>query len=286
MTDKLWYIGFQQSQIDECIFYCDVIIIIEFVYVDDGLFFGNCDDILTFIINQLKKAGLNIEDQDHPSDYVGVNIKKTCDWTYEFTQCALIDAITDGVDIGNSYTWPVPAKVSLQLHAFCDSPKLNGTSSVAQIQEHGEAIVYIIKYLKATRHIGLLFKPDSSKGFQCYCDADFAGNWNKEFAATDPSIAKSRSGWIIFYAASPIIWASKLQSQVALSTTEDEYIAMSMSVCDVIPLMDLIKEMREHKFDIVKMQPYVYCKVFKDNSGALELARLPRLRLHTKRINV
>eukprot|EP00804_Cyclotella_cryptica_P023554 CCRYP_018906-RA/>CCRYP_018906-RA protein AED:0.44 eAED:0.44 QI:0/-1/0/1/-1/1/1/0/74 len=32
-------------------------------------------------------------------------------------------------------------------------------------QEHGEAIVYIVKYLKATRHIGLCFKPDASKGF-------------------------------------------------------------------------------------------------------------------------
>ena len=101
--------------------------------------------------------------------------------------------------------------------------------------------MYIIKYLKATCHIGLRFKPDPSKGFQCYFDADFAGNWNKDFVATDPSTAKSRSGWIVFYAACPIIWASKLQSQVALSTTKAEYIAMSMALRDIIPLMELIK---------------------------------------------
>ncbi|KAL7476172.1 hypothetical protein ACHAW6_002053, partial [Cyclotella cf. meneghiniana] len=146
--------------------------------------------------------------------------------------------------------------------------------------EHGEAIVYLVKYLKATRHIGLHFKPDASKGFQCYCNADFARNWNKEFAAMDPRTAKSRSCWIVFYAACPIIWASKLQSQVTLSTCEGEYISMSMALCDVIPLMELIKEMREHKFGIIKMQPYVYCKVFEDNSGALELATLPRLCPH------
>eukprot|EP00804_Cyclotella_cryptica_P016390 CCRYP_004646-RB/>CCRYP_004646-RB protein AED:0.25 eAED:0.25 QI:0/-1/0/1/-1/0/1/0/202 len=139
-------------------------------------------------------------------------------------------------------------------------------------QEHGDAIVYIVKYLKATRHIGFRFKPDASKGFQCCCDADFAGN--------------SSSGWVIFYAACPVIWASKLQSQVALSTTKAEYIAMSMALRDVIPLMELIKEMREHKFDIVNTQPYMYCKVFEDNSGALELARLPRLHPRTKHINV
>ena len=139
-------------------------------------------------------------------------------------------------------------------------------------QEHGEAIVYIVKYLKATRHIGLHFKPDASKGFQCYCDADFAGNWSKEFAETDPSTAKSRSGWVIFYARCPIIWASKLQSQVALSTTEAEYIAMSMALRDVIPIMELMTEFRERNFKVICTQPQVYCKVFEDNSGALELA--------------
>ncbi|KAL7484400.1 LOW QUALITY PROTEIN: hypothetical protein ACHAW6_010033, partial [Cyclotella cf. meneghiniana] len=63
--------------------------------------------------------------------------------------------------------------------------------------EHGEAIVYIVKYLKATCHIGLCFNLDPSKGFQCYCNAGFAGNWNKEFAAMDPSTAKFRIGWIV-----------------------------------------------------------------------------------------
>ena len=33
---------------------------------------------------------------------------------------------------------------------------------------------------------------------------------------------------------------------------------MSMALCDVIPLMELINEMRESKFDIVNTQPYVY----------------------------
>ena len=33
---------------------------------------------------------------------------------------------------------------------------------------HAEAIFYIIEYLKEIGHIGLCFKPDASKGFQCY----------------------------------------------------------------------------------------------------------------------
>jgi hypothetical protein len=87
MVDKLREIGFRQSQVDKCIFYCDDIIFI--VYLDDKLFFGTDDDTLTLIIRQLKNAGLNIEDQGHPADYVGVNIKKARDSSYKFTQYAL-----------------------------------------------------------------------------------------------------------------------------------------------------------------------------------------------------
>ena len=137
-----------------------------------------------------------------------------------------------------------------------------------------------------SRDVGIRFSPDSRKGFECYCDADFSGNWNKSGAAHDPSTAKSRSGWIIFYAGCPIIWASKLQSQVALSTTEAEYIALSMSLRDVLPIMFLLDEMKCRNFQVICTTPHVYCKVFEDNSGALELARLPKLRPRTKHINV
>jgi hypothetical protein len=61
---------------------------------------------------------------------------------------------------------------------------------------------------------------------------------------------------------------------------------MSMSLHDVIPVMNLIAEMKEQDFQIICTQPYVYCKVFEDNSGALELARLPKLCPRTKHINV
>ncbi len=61
---------------------------------------------------------------------------------------------------------------------------------------------------------------------------------------------------------------------------------MSQALRDVIPVMNLLQEMRERKFQVICSEPYVYCKVFEDKSGALELARLPKLRPRTKHINV
>ena len=86
-------------------------------------------------------------------------------------------------------------------------------------KEHTDAVGYIARYLKGTSGLGLSFKPDISKSFECFADADYCGYWSRSFSKTDPSTDKSRSGWIITYAVCPIIWASKLQTHVATSTT-------------------------------------------------------------------
>jgi len=73
-VEKLCSIGFQPSLIDECVFFRDDVIFI--MYVDDGIFLGPNDQRLTNIIREIRKAGLDIEDQGHPVDYVGVTITK------------------------------------------------------------------------------------------------------------------------------------------------------------------------------------------------------------------
>ena len=314
LTSKLLGVGFTQSLVDDCVYYRGNTIFI--VYVDDGIFIGDSDEHLMGTIAELQNLGLKIEDQGHPADYVGVNIKKLASGGFEFTQRALIESIISDVGVAGTPSKPVPAKAHVILTASKDQPKfalsfdyrsvtgklnyLAQTSrpdimyAVHQIarfsadprEPHGEAILYLARYLMKTRLLGIRFQPDPTKGFECYCDVDFSGNWNKSLAARDPSTSKSRSGWIIFYAGCPIIWASKLQSQVALSTTEAEYIALSMSLRDVLPIMFLLKEMREQGHAVICTDPHVFCKVFEDNSGALELARLPKLRPRTKHINV
>jgi hypothetical protein len=75
--------------------------------------------------------------------------------------------------------------------------------------------------------------------------------------------------------------------EVALSTTEAEYCAISMSLQDVIFLMQLIEETAmELAWETCKHIPKVHCKLFEDNSGALEMARLPKMRPRTKHLCV
>jgi hypothetical protein len=204
LVDKLLSIGFTTSLIDNCVFFRDDIIFM--VYVDDGIFLVDDDLKLQQAIKDIQNIGLNIEGQGHPADYVGVNIKKLRDGPYEFTQCTLIDSIISDVGLKDAKVKPVPAKVSLQLHAFKDKPSFNldfnYRSAVGKLnylaqttrpdimyvthqitkyssdprQSHGEAILHLVSYLKKTRDLGLKFKPDPKKGFECCCDANFSGN--------------------------------------------------------------------------------------------------------------
>jgi hypothetical protein len=112
-------------------------------------------------------------------------------------------------------------------------------------------------------------------------DADFAGNWIKPTAENDPFTARSRTGYVIKYAGCVLLWASKLQTEISLSSTESEYIALSQALREVIPLIALIKELRANNFDIKSGKPKILCKVFEDNNGALEMATTPKLRPRT-----
>jgi hypothetical protein len=48
-----------------------------------------------------------------------------CDGSYEFTQHALINAIIKDVNLTDVKVKPVPARVSMPLHAFKDAPPFN-----------------------------------------------------------------------------------------------------------------------------------------------------------------
>ncbi len=124
LVDKLTSIGFTTSLIDDCVFFRGDVI--SMVYVDNGIFLGINNLQLQEVIKEIQNLGLNIEDKGHPAYYVGVNIKKLKDGSYEFTQRALIGSIIDDVRLKDAKVKPVPAKVSLGLHAFNSLSAMDG----------------------------------------------------------------------------------------------------------------------------------------------------------------
>lgn len=98
-----------------------------------------------------------------------------------------------------------------------------------------------ICYLKGIQDKGYILCPSPSRNLDCYVDADFAGLWSPEIVH-DPISVNSHNGYVITFANCPILWSSKFQTEIAISTTEAEYIVMSQSAHDLIPLHDLLDE--------------------------------------------
>ena len=81
----------------------------------------------------------------------------------------------------------------------------------------------------------------------------------------------------------PILFVSKMQTEIALSTTEAEYIALSQSMRDLIPFCSMAQELGDH-YHQLQEAPQILCRLFEDNNGALILAKEHRYRPRTKDI--
>ncbi len=100
---------------------------------------------------------------------------------------------------------------------------------------HEQAVMRIGRYLLSTRKKDKIYKPDSTKGIEVYVDADFVGGWDPADSMNADNIY-SRTGYVIRYSDCPIYWQSKLQTEIALSTAEAEYIALSHALREMLPM--------------------------------------------------
>jgi hypothetical protein len=95
----------------------------------------------------------------------------------------------------------------------------------------------------------------------------------------------SRTGFVICYANCPIVWCSKLQSEIALSMAEAEYIAMSHVLRETILIQNLIKE-TSHIFHTPNPMTDLCITLHKDNISAIAMAESLKFTPRTKHIAI
>ena len=308
-------IGFTQSKFDECVFYKNNIVYI--LYTDDSIIAGPNRSEIDKTIELIKKAQLNITIEGDLQDFLGIHIEKLDGGKYKMSQPQLIQKILEDLSLTqdnvNCKNIPMAASRILFRHQTSDAfdGSFNYRSIIGKLNylekatrpdiaypshqcarysadpkvEHGAAIRWIGRYLKGTANKGMIFTPDTTMGLEVHVDSDFVGNWDK--ADTDNvDTAKSRHGYLITFAGCPICWKSQLQVPISLSSCEAEYIGLSASLREAIPIMNLIDEMKSYNLTTVNSTAKVHCKVFEDNTGALEMAREHKFRPRTKHIHI
>jgi hypothetical protein len=151
-------------------------------------------------------------------------------------------------------------------------------------KSHEVAVKRIARYFKGTLSRGMIIKPDGDMKLDMFVDADFAGMFNPD-DSDDHTSVKSITVWVLTLGGVPITWSSKIQGEIALSTMEAEYIALSTSMREVLGMRKILGEMKEQK--ITKDAGIsTICKVWEDNEAALRHAvtDMPKLSPRTKHI--
>jgi hypothetical protein len=127
-----------------------------------------------------------------------------------------------------------------------------------------------------------------------YVDADFAGMWHQEHSALRENVL-SHTGYIITFCDCPIHWASKLQSEIALSTTKAEYIALSMVTRELLPLCHIVQEIHQHSlvhiplpatFNTTKSSTLQATQVYEDNASCIVITHCEGSKQCTKHISI
>ena len=101
--------------------------------------------------------------------------------------------------------------------------------------QHWKAVKHLFRYLKGTLDYKLTYSGlhPSSELFTAYTDADHGGN---------PDNGRSTSGYIVKMGNGAVSWSSCLQSIVALSTTEAEYVAATSAGQEILWFRNLFTE--------------------------------------------
>jgi hypothetical protein len=97
----------------------------------------------------------------------------------------------------------------------------------------------------------------------------------------------SWTGYVIQYDGCPIYWQSKLQTEteIALSTAEAEYIALSQALRETLPMTSLMKKINVI-FLLYLPSPRFVIKVREDNQSCIAMAQNLKFSPWTKHIAI
>ena len=137
-------------------------------------------------------------------------------------------------------------------------------------EEHWNALRHLIGYIKNGDYQGLKMRPPKDRRVVAFVDSDYA---------SDRGDRKSISGYLVTIGGCLVSWQSKKQTGVTLSSTESEFVAMSMAATEVKFIVSLLTEIGNH----VPLLPSI---LKEDNTGAIFMAKNTAIGQRTKHVDI
>ncbi|KAK3895615.1 hypothetical protein Pcinc_000538 [Petrolisthes cinctipes] len=299
LDSSLRELGFVQTSGDPCIYVNLEEFFIVAVYVDDIILACNCDDKVRNVKDSLASQ-FKLKDLGELQYFLGVKVvQDTVKGQIWIGQPLYIENILKKFGMEDSKPVETPVDPNQNVCKATDEctifDKEQYQSAVGSLlylsvktrpdiayavnsvtrystkptSQHWKAVKRIMRYLKGTRDLGILYNYNGSTDFVGYFDADWAG---------DIKDRKSTSGYCFHLGGGPVSWSSKKQSCVALSTAEAEYMAIASAIQEAVWLRKLAVDIQ------------IDCKgpllLYEDNQSTIAMSKNPQFHGKTKHIDI
>jgi hypothetical protein len=246
--------GFTPSKHEPCLFFrgsgSDRVYVM--VHVDDALLVGSTQAVR--VAKRDMQKMFDTKDMGAARHFLGMTITRHEDGGYSLTQPKYVEDMLERFNLSEAKPVATPLPVGLKLSKDAgealpqDTPYQALVGSLLYLSvntrpdishalgqlsrfmscatnQHWDTAKHVLRYLKGTKHLGLRFSGPSTSNqgvsyLSNYSDADFAADVDKR---------RSTTGAVMLMNGAAVLWISKLQSVVATSTTEAEFIAAAMA---------------------------------------------------------
>ncbi|KAG5870029.1 hypothetical protein JTB14_027256 [Gonioctena quinquepunctata] len=133
--------------------------------------------------------------------------------------------------------------------------------------EHSNMVQHIFRYLKGSKNKRLAYNKTYNPKLVKPTDASYADSLDDR---------KSHSGYIGFYGNAAVTWTSKKLRIVAVSTTEAEYMALSLSCRKLMWMSYVLEDLKNN----------IHCLLRCDNQAAIHISSNQILHSRSKHIDV
>ena len=296
--------GFQQSKVDVCLFTLNDGTGVTFVvvWVDDMLMAANSERLLTKWKNTLKDE-FQMKDLGRISYFLGIQFKQTKD-SITMNQSFYLKNVLARFKMSNCKPRNTPCEANLNAYErndgsrreegmnenyreivgslvyamTCTRPDLAWV--VTKLSQHLEqpndidwmTIKHVLRYIQGTYDKQMIFtKSRNGLTLTGHSDSDWAASRDDRRSTTGYTFSLNQEGPVI-------VWKSKKQKTVALSSCEAEYMAISHATQELLFIKMLCKD-----FGIEIETPI---NVYGDNQGSMDMIRNPSSNERSKHIDI
>ncbi|OXA43043.1 Copia protein [Folsomia candida] len=295
---KLKEMGYVQSKSDKCLFMKTASTgkIYVLIYVDDGLFAGKNKKELLAEIEKLK-ASFKVTIQPLVR-FLGIEILQVEEGIF-LHQTKYIEDLLERFGMQDCITLPIPMQPGLQFDGSECDPNLEFQQLIGSLlflvrctrpdiayathylsrffgsynKLHMNAAKRILQYLKGTKSLGIMYtESEADRDVVCaYVDADYG---------SDTTSRKSTSGVLFTHNNSPIVWMSKRQTCISLSSCQAEYVALALAGKEAVWVTRLYLEL-----DMISLENEPIC-LKTDSQSAIKLAKNDEFHDKSKHIDI